>query len=212
MKKERNSNIELLRIICMLFIVAGHFIGQTGFLDNSLTLNNILLAIFGSGARIATNIFLLIAVWFLVDKEYNPKRVLMMYLQLLFYTAIFTIVALLLKANPSIKDTLRGFLPFFGRALWFVSAYITLSLLTPILKRFFDLPIKQQITFDIISFVLVSGVSTLPDAQTFYLVDSLWFIFVYLWIGTYKRLYIKDQLKFKPSPTYIFVGGALRSA
>ena len=40
-RKPRNANIELLRIIAMLFIVMGHFNGQAGFNHFSLLPNSI---------------------------------------------------------------------------------------------------------------------------------------------------------------------------
>ena len=37
---ERQSNFELMRIIAMLMIVAGHFIHQSGLRINSFAINN----------------------------------------------------------------------------------------------------------------------------------------------------------------------------
>ena len=193
---ERNSNIEFLRIISMLFIVMGHFVDQTSFLTYDFTASGLLIAFLAYGARIATNVFLIVSVWFLYEKDFDAKRVIRMYLQLLFYSVTLTSFALIIGVSDiGIKDIARGYLPFLGRALWFVSAYITLYLFSPVLKKFFLLDIKLQKTFCLVSFVLICFVSTLPDPQNGYLIDSVWFSFVYLWIGTIKKSLIFNKLK-----------------
>lgn len=64
------------------------------------------------------------------------------------------------------------------------------------LNKFFLLKPQQQGVFCVLSFVAVSFVSTLPDVQNGYLVDSVWFLFVYIWIGYYKRmLFVKGKNK-----------------
>lgn len=80
-KRERNSNIELLRIISMLCIVIGHFVGQSGILKiyNINNFNIIFLNIISNGLRIATNIFLMIGTYFMVDSKYKSKNILKIY-------------------------------------------------------------------------------------------------------------------------------------
>ena len=182
----------MLRIVSMIFIVMGHFVDQTSFLAFDFNVNSICIAMLGYGARIATNIFLIISVWFLCDSNFNAKRAIKLYFQLFFYSYILTTASLIIGAcgggSASFKDIARGYMPFWGRALWFASAYISLYLLSPMLKKFFSIDMKLQKLFCTISFVLVCVVSTLPDAQNGYLIDFIWFVFVYLWIGTFKHM------------------------
>lgn len=195
----RNSNIEMLRIVSMIFIVMGHFVDQTTFLTFDFNINNVCIAALGLGARIATNIFLIISVWFLCDSDFNAKRAIKLYSQLFFYSYILTTVAVIIGGGIGFKDIARGYMPFFGRALWFASAYISLYLLSPVLKKFFSLDMRLQKAFCLISFVLVCLVSTLPDEQNGYLIDFIWFIFVYLWIGTFKHMDVIKIFRWFPS-------------
>jgi len=183
----RNSNIELLRIIAMLFIVMGHFNGQAGFNHFSLLPNSVLVTILGSGSRIAVNIFLIIGAWFMVDAKFSGKRIISIWSQVAFYTYILTTLMIILQVPVSMKDIFRGYLPFIGRGLWFASAYITLMLVAPFLNKVFSWKAGQQRLLLIISFAAICLVSTLPDTQEAYLCDSLWFWFVYLAIGYYKK-------------------------
>lgn len=206
-KEGRNSNIELLRILAMAFIVMGHFLGQTSFNHGLLTGNDFILTVLSSGSRIAVNIFLIIAVWFMVDSKFRAKRILLLYCQLYFYSAILTVIALFVT-SPSIKDISRGFVPFFGRGLWFVSAYLTLYMIAPLLNKAFFLPVKQQRLLVVLLFVFVSLVSTLPDPQESYLCDSMWFWVVYLGVGYFKHnLYPGWKAKMIKSGQLLLLGG-----
>lgn len=204
--KIRNSNIELLRIVAMFFIVSGHFIGQSGDVIYSLSINDFLLAFLGSGARIAVNIFLIIGVWYMVDSKFSAERILKMYLQVLIYSVPITVAMFFVnRANVPMKDFARGFLPFWGRGLWFASAYITLMFMKPCLDKILTWDKKQVGLFLVLLFIFVSFVCTLPDEQKSYVIDSIWFWIVYLFIG-----YIKKYQLVKVIPNWfagIFGGG-----
>lgn len=202
----RNSNVELARIIAMLFIIMGHFVSQTCFNQYINNLNSYLIALLSLGARIATNLFLIISVWYMPSQKFNSSKIARIYGQLYFYCFLFTIAGICFGTEISIKEIARGFIPFFGRALWFVSAYLTLYLYSPFLNKFFLLKPAQQSVFCVLSFIAVSFVSTLPDAQNGYLVDSVWFLFVYIWVGYYKHTLFK---KGKNKLVYIWMGAGL---
>lgn len=121
MNYKRNSNIECLRIISMMMIVIGHYVSQNNIVTWNLSLNDGILWLLGSGSRIATNIFLIIGVYFMLDARFKAKRITSMYGQTVFYTYLLTVISLFISySRISKKDILRGIAPFWGRALWFV--------------------------------------------------------------------------------------------
>lgn len=70
--KERNSSIELLRIICMLLIIAHHYSIHTNFSQSSADMiiaNRVFLQIFGSFGKVSCSIFALISGYYLVTSE-----------------------------------------------------------------------------------------------------------------------------------------------
>lgn len=192
--KKRNSNIEILRIFSMLMIVAGHFIEQSGLTINETSINNFLLVLIGSGSRIAVNIFLLIGIWFMIDSDFKSFKVFKLYGQVIFYCWPLTILSLVFfESGISIKDVARGILPFWGRALWFVSAYITLLFFSPFINTILKWEKRRLRLLVVLVLFFVSVVSTLPDLQDAYLCDSMWFVVVYLIIGYQKKYPIKVQ-------------------
>lgn len=209
-KKARNSNIELVRIFSMFFIVSGHFISQSGNIEYSFCVNDYLLVFIGSASRIAVNVFLIISVWYMVDLKFSVERIMKLYIQLVTYSVPITALMLILnRENVSIKDFARGFLPFWGRGLWFVSAYITLMLFKPLLDKILSWSKKELSLLVTLLFVFISFVSTLPDNQSGYVIDSVWFLVVYILVGYIKNYPVKIIL---PNWNNVFrivcVGGA----
>ena len=187
-KKIRNSNIEILRIIAMFFIVAGHFISQSGNMEYSFCINDYILVFLGSASRIAVNIFLIIGVWYMINSKFSADRILKLYIQVVTYSLPITALMLFLnRENVSVKDFARGFLPFLGRGLWFASAYITLMLFKPFLDKILTWEKRQLGIFVVLQLIFISFVSTLPDVQEGYVIDSVWFLTVYLLIGYIKK-------------------------
>lgn len=195
-KSQRNSNVELLRIISMFAIICGHFVGQSGDFTFNNSVNDFLLIFISSGARIAVNVFLLIGVWYMVDSKFSGKRILKMYLQVYFYTSIITIIMLIVtKANLPIKETVYGFVPFLGRCVWFASAYIFLLLFKPFLDKILNWNKKELFVFIIMFLFLMSFVSTiLSNNATGFLCDTIWFGAVYLLIGFIKKYPPKNKI------------------
>lgn len=185
----RNSNIEILRIIAMFFIVVGHFVSQSGFQFDELSLNSYLLFIMSYGLRIACNVFLIIGVWFMVDTPFKANRIIKMYGQLVSYTLPLTLASIM--AFPSLctmKSIVKGLFPFSMRGLWFASAYLTLMLFAPLLNSILKWRKETVKLLAVLLLVFVSGVSSLPDQQDGYVVDTLWFLTVYIVIG-YIKMY-----------------------
>ena len=191
----RKSNLELLRILAMLAIVSGHLLSQSGL--TAVTGANLVLAtLLGSGVRIGVNVFLILGVWFMVDAKFRPERIVRLYLEVFFYSVTMTICMLLMGEAGGLRNVLQGMFPFFGRSLWFASAYISLVALSPFLNHFFTLPHQSQRAFLAILLLLFCVVPTIPCSTPLdYLADFTWFCVVYLVIGMIKRGIMLDRLR-----------------
>lgn len=179
--KERSSNIELLRVLAMAAIVLGHCLRQN---DCFLAMPSM---IFASGMlRIAVNVFLIIGCWFMVDATFSWKRVFSLYRTLAFYSIPISAAMLFVNPDASLRLVLRGLFPFFGCAVWFASAYISLVILSPFLQHIFALSRPRQRALVVGLLLLVGVPATLQPCQG-YVADLLWFPCVYLMTGYVKR-------------------------
>lgn len=187
----RQSNFELLRIVAMFFIVIGHFMAQGNYFSYDGGVISRCLALFlGNASRIFVNVFLFIGIWFMVDSKFSSKRIIKLYLNTWIYTFTLAIIVLLLGFKPEIKYVITGIIPFIGKNLWFVSTYIALLLLSPWLQKVLTLNKKSLRRLVIVLFVLVSGFTTIWEIKGMddgWLNGLVWFIFVYIFIGYFKR-------------------------
>ena len=180
----RASNIELLRILGILMIVMMHFCGQGGF----PVVHNPAVAFLASAGRLSVNIFLLIGCWFMVDAPFRPARIVKLYLQVVFYSIPITLLMLAMGEDGGFRNLFQGLVPFFGRSVWFASAYISLIALSPFLNKVFLLPLPALRKLVLLLFILFVVVSTIPNFSPIdYIADFTWFCVVYIFTGWAKR-------------------------
>mgnify|MGYP000364090854 FL=1 len=148
----RNSRIDILRLVSMYMIVTCHFIyhgirnvteGDTfpdlGF-SASLTggINFFLCQLLGYLTNIGPNLFILITGYFLIKPRnfrYATQKALHLWLVIVFYGLTSLLVASLLTNGKafSYQELLDSILPIWSRQYWFMSMYIPLLLLSPFL-------------------------------------------------------------------------------
>lgn len=131
----RNSNLELLRILCMLFIVLGHISGKhRGGLNFSSFDYWVDFAVMPF-VCVAVNSFVLISGYWGI--KFKMERLLKLNLQTWFYSVlIFWVTFILGWHSFSLTKDLGVFIPIFSKQYWFITAYVALYLLSPILNFF----------------------------------------------------------------------------
>ena len=184
-KVERNSNIEILRIICMSLIVLAHFIYQSNAYD--ISDNIVFITIFGNGHKIAVNLFLLIGSWFMVDRPFSAERILKLYGNVWIYTAGISMLMLTLGNNIGIVNFCVNFFPFIGSAVWYASAYIALMFIAPFLNRVFQWNRMILRNFLVVMFALICIETMIRHPIDDWTSWILWFGFVFLSMGYYKK-------------------------
>lgn len=205
MKKQRNSKIETLRLISMLFIVISHYCVHNGVVKYSLPigLNRFLLEI-GTLGNIGVIIFTLITGYFMVEKDikdiFNLRKILRFIFEVLFYSlGIYIIFILLGREEFSIINFVKSMFPITFKQYWFATAYFVLYLLSPFLNKFINSVSKNYFFFlNMILFIIFSLINTF-SMQDFYGNQLVQMIMFYL-MGAYLRKYYnvptKKQIKY----------------
>ena len=179
----------------MAVIVIGHFCSQSAIAGSSVQANKVLALLLGGGNRIAVNLFLVLGTWFMVDSRFKPERILRIYLQLVLYVIPLTAVMLLAGHANGARNVIQGFLPFLGRPLWFVTAYISLIALSPFLNWAFRLDDRTLSRLLLVAGFVFCVVATVPSyTAPEYLADFAWFVVVYVFIGWAKRTNALNRL------------------
>ena len=134
-KTQRSSNLELLRILCMLLIIGDHLTGQGGIADYTTLPSSFAFCLIGCGSRIACSVFILIGGWFLCEQPYKTRRPLSLWLSLWLYTVPITLLCRLAGLDVSFGALRWAAFPASTRQLWFISDYLLLLLCVPLLNR-----------------------------------------------------------------------------
>ncbi len=134
-KTTRGSNLELLRILCMLLIIGDHLTGQSGIADYTTLLSSFAFCLIGCGSRIACSVFVLIGGCFLCEQPYKTRRPLSLWLSLWLYTVPVTLLCKLAGLDVSWGALRWAAFPASTRQLWFISDYLLLLLCVPLLNR-----------------------------------------------------------------------------
>ncbi|MCR5215264.1 MAG: acyltransferase [Eubacterium sp.] len=145
-RKERQSNIELLRIITALGVIILHYNNPNiggGFRNVSGNANMLIMAFFQAVFVCAVNLFILISGYFM---RHSKKRDLLKPVELLSQLLIFEILFILIKELPSGKaisgETILG---YFRPSYWFVFVYVALYLISPYINIMWDV-LKEKDT------------------------------------------------------------------
>lgn len=91
--KQRESNMEFLRIIAMFMIVLNHFASH-GFWPETdqLLISNILLDLFQIGGRLGVDLFVMISGYFLVTAGFKFKSMMRVALETILYWLFFAVL------------------------------------------------------------------------------------------------------------------------
>lgn len=192
-KKERNSNLELFRVITMLLIVAHHYVVNSGLMqamsENDLTTNSIFLYIFGMWGKTGINCFVLITGYFMCKSQATVKKFLKLLLEVWFYHVI--IYSLFLVFNVVDFDPVlfvRSIVPISHVGDGFTTAFILFYLFIPFLNMLIQAMNKKQHLGLIILFLFIYSFWYMAPGFMVRYNYVTWFIILYF-ISSFIRLY-----------------------
>ncbi len=207
-KKPRESNIELLRIIAMLAIIAHHYVVNTGLLDLAhktpgFSSNSVFLLLFGPFGNTATNCFILIMGYFMCTSKMTLKKFLKLFLEIEFYKIVITLIFLFSSYRTyTYKELFASLTPFYGIGRGFVPSILPFFLFIPYLNALIH-AMDKKMHFRLVALCLF--LFTVLPSFVFYPLfitadvnfgDLGWFSAVYL-LAAYLRLYSKEWFERK---------------
>lgn len=159
-KDGRHNGIDVLKIIATIFVVVLHV---NGFLSDTIPLGqfslstNVLYHISEAVAYPAIHLFVMVTAYFTIEKGTNKKTIITIWSQTFIICIIGLVLAVILKVPFGIKELIRSLFPFSGRAYWYVSDYIVLMLIAPILNKLIrNISIKELRYLILVMFGIVS--------------------------------------------------------
>lgn len=205
---ERQSNIELLRIISMCMIIAMHYMTKGMQIDKlsvDSSLHNIVFWIIYAFCLSSVNAYVLISGYFAPDAKWSVTKVVRLWIEVLFYSILVALVMNIFGAFEigasgfSVKQQI--FMPVTYEHYWFATAYIMLLILSPVLNTAITKLDKKIFGAVLILLIFVFSVIKSVDPYLIpwdrYGNDVMWFVVLYLTAG-YIRMYgipgVKDNV------------------
>lgn len=196
-KTPRNSVIELLRILCILMVIAGHYYAHgiayamAPYAPETYSLRILAMQLISFGADIANDLFVIITGYYMINSVMKGKRILKLFAEMLFYAwvivLVFHVTGLKTLTGEPLKEAL---LPFWSGENWFVTCYLLLCLMIPFLNPFLkSLEAKPYAKLLALIFA-IRFITPLFDTKTFWSTSHGFeqFIFLYM-IGAYIKLH-----------------------
>lgn len=193
-------NFELLRIVSMVMIVTLHFLGAGGILSRVQigTPKYYLANIIEYACIIAVNLYVMITGYFCINKKIRPKKILYLEIEMIFYlVSIYCCAIATGNEKFEVGKFVKNFFPYITKQYWFLTAYMSLYLMIPIVNRIVsNIEKKEYNYYLVIIFSILSVAATLYPKNVILNVNSGysigWFIAVYL-MGGYIRLYYSEH-------------------
>lgn len=204
-KKQRQTNIEILRITAMLLIIVSHYI-YNGIRQNPLfchfdinsfndAANYASLQFLSLFASTGVNCFVLITGYFLIESTKIRGGIFRIWFQVAFYSlGISLIISQIYGQHISVVEYLDCISPIPTTKYWFVAKYIGLVLISPFLAKLaMHLNAKQHFYLLVVMLILFFKY---PFGETFATGMSLnWFIFLFFTGGYIKKYGIHPWIK-----------------
>lgn len=207
----RDSGIEILKIIAMFLIVLNHCVMSiteaSGVLPSadciidinsgSTVLSTIIISILRSTGCVGNDIFVACSAWFLIGSKGNGRRkALFLILETWIMSVIIFFVTLAFGCDLDRDSTLKQFFPVGNSNNWFVTCFILLMLIYPLLNKLIEwMSQKALLAATLVMIVLYSIFNFFRpwffDYGPYFVSELVIWIMIYFIIA-YIKLYMKD--------------------
>ena len=215
---QRSSNLELYRIVCMLMIVAHHFVLHSGLMDCAISSpvspNSIFVLLLGMWGKTGINCFLMITGYFMCTKKITLRKFLKLLLEVYFYSIVIYLVFLAFGYETAAPTRVFVLLmPIWHLSTNFTSCFLAFYLTIPFLNILIQNMTRKQHALLIL--LMLGLFSVLGSIPTFFVALNFvtWFGIIYL-VASYIRLYpaaIYDNNKVWGPVTLVLVMMAIGS-
>ena len=197
-KKERMANLEVLRCVALMMVVVLHYLGKGGLLPDltaSLSARDTAAWLLEAFCIVAVNVYMMISGYFLCESSFKFSRLLQLWLQVWIYSVVIGVLAAATGIIPEEEISTHYYLtllfPVTMGHYWFLTAYVFLYVLLPLLGEGLRRMTKQQ--FQVALVLLFTTFCLLKSVLPFRLeedskgYDCLWYLCVFCMAAYLRR-------------------------
>ncbi len=141
----RLSNIEILRLVCILLIVGAHVSGA--YWKDLLFLEREIVLLYNSFSGMAVTLFVLISGYFGIT--FKKSKLFTLVNIVWFYSVVLCLFKISITGFNS-QETLRSFFPVLSCKYWFATCYVIIFVLSPFINKLLGNLTKSQFRWLII--------------------------------------------------------------
>ena len=188
--KERDSGVELFRIIAMLSIVAHHYVVNSGVMSllGGTTIRDFFYYLFGMWGKTGINCFVLITGYFMCQSSITLRKFLKLFLEVVFYKITIYVIFACTGYYTLFPNIFIDFWPISSVTTGFVSCFLLFYLCIP----FLNILIKNlSLKLHALLLLLVLFIYTFMGSIPYFQVSMnyvTWFCILYL-TASFMRLY-----------------------
>lgn len=194
---QRQSNIELLRVISMFWVLLGHYyvLSEYSTVD-TISFNLIGMQLLGAWSKVAVDIFVIITGYFLVNQNFRWSKILKLLSCTYFWGIVVLIFALCLGISVKTDYIYKSLFPL-TLLNWFARSYLLLYLSIPLFNKLIAKVNQIQLGLIIIGlttlfYIVPTLISTFISGGG-YLTSYFTFGTMYM-IGAYIQIYGDSKL------------------
>lgn len=205
MKRERESGIELLKIIAILLIIISHVTQTVSTVPTAISLpvdyyinlnvattdiSMFILALFRYFGPLGNIVFFVCSAWFLCNsKKTSKEKILQMLIDIWIISVLFLLITLLLGVNISPKYIIKSLFPTIFGNNWYLTCYLIFYVIHGYINMIIDkMSQKMLLTTCLLSTSMYCGICFLEPNVLFY--SSLVLFFCIYTIINYMRKYM----------------------
>lgn len=200
--KQRNANMDLLRIVSMLLIIFLHSIDHSGVLEAAVPGTGMYYYVYFGYylAQVCVNCFVLLSGYFMIESKFRPSKLISLWLEVVFYSLVIRIIFFITGQKAfSVVSLFSCFLPVMTGRYWFITIYFGLYLISPFLNIAIKAMTKKQFTaLNVVLFLLFSAWNSLYPSMAGMNSGGgwglAWFVVLYC-AAAWFRLYRENDAK-----------------
>ncbi len=172
MIRERNENIDFLRLISMFFVVCVHYVGWGGISSNSVGVVNMGIAgIIAVACNCAVNCFYMISGYMISGREsidQTRRRIMKVWIPTIFYSVLIpALLQIFGIIRLDIKQNVLLFLPVMSNQYWFSTCFIAMAAILPFLSRLLTGLKKRELSVLLLTLIFLDCIQPMLGCNAF---------------------------------------------
>jgi len=207
MQKERNSSIELLKIISIIIIVFCHSIpdGNVNAFNSAIQLGKatdnlqyLICEFIRNLGQIGNNIFIVCSAWFLIEStKVNTTKIAHIIGDCVFISNLFLIIFMAVGYKFPTMYIVQQIRPVTYGGSWFVTCYLLLYVVHPLLNKLIKSLDKKTLMLVNLIFITLYCIISFLNAGLYFYSNIIGFIGIYFIVAYYKLYLLNASSKNK---------------